>query len=105
MDVSGMVSLCMTNTEHFFLKGCINCYARDTMNPVKGKTMHDLHQATVENTEYLKRQGYNVVEVWECAIKRELASDEDMKYYFEPMMLLIRWSLAMLCTNQCSEAL
>ena len=43
----------------FFLKGCINWYARYTMNPVKGKMMHDLHQATVEKTEYLKRQGYN----------------------------------------------
>lgn len=52
------------------------------MNPVKGKTMHDLHQATVEKTEYLKR-GYNVVEVWECAIKRELAGDDDMKHYFD----------------------
>ena len=45
--------------------------------------MHDLHQTTVEKTEYLKLQGYNVVEVWECAIKRELATDEDMKHYFE----------------------
>ena len=53
------------------------------MNPVKGKNMHDLHQATVEKTEYLKRQGNNVVEVWECAIKRELATDEDIKYHFE----------------------
>ncbi|CAB4011071.1 DNA polymerase [Paramuricea clavata] len=63
--------------------GCINCYARDTMNPVKGKTMHDLHQKTVEKIQYLKNQGYNVVEVWECRINRELADNEDMKYYFD----------------------
>ena len=53
------------------------------MNPVKGKTMHDLHQTTLEKTEYLKSQGYNVIEVWECGIKRELADDEDMKRYFD----------------------
>jgi hypothetical protein len=53
------------------------------MNPVKGKTMHDLRQTTVEKTEYLKNQGYNVVEVWECEIKRELADDEDMRHYFD----------------------
>ena len=45
--------------------------------------MHDLHQATVEKTEYLKSQGYNVSEVWECAINRELANDEGMKLYFD----------------------
>ncbi|CAB3991126.1 DNA polymerase, partial [Paramuricea clavata] len=65
-----------------FWHGCINCYARDTINPVKGKTMHDLHQKTVEKIQYLKNQGYNVVEVWECRINRELAGNEDMKHYF-----------------------
>jgi G:T-mismatch repair DNA endonuclease (very short patch repair protein) len=45
--------------------------------------MHDLHQATVEKTEYLKSQGYNVVETWECAINRELGNDEEMKTYFD----------------------
>jgi hypothetical protein len=53
------------------------------MNPVKGRTMHDLHQKTVEKIQYLKNQGYNVVEVWECRINRELADNEDMKYYFD----------------------
>jgi hypothetical protein len=53
------------------------------VNPVKGKTMHDLHQTTVEKIQYLKNQGYNVVEIWECAINRELAGDEEMKRYFD----------------------
>ena len=34
------------------------------------------------NCTDLKRQGCNVVEVRECAIKRELAGDDDMKHYF-----------------------
>ena len=43
--------------------------------------MYDLHQATVEKINYLKDHGFNVVEVWECDIKREL--DEEMKRYFD----------------------
>ncbi len=66
-----------------FLTGCTNCYTCDTMNPVKGQTMHDLYQSTVEKILYLKNQGYNVIEVWECGINRELADDEEMKQYFD----------------------
>ena len=32
--------------------------------------------------EYLKRQGYNVVEVWECDVRWELNQNEEMKDYF-----------------------
>jgi hypothetical protein len=37
----------------------------------------------MEKTEYLKNQGYNVIEVWECAINRKLANDAEMKNYFD----------------------
>ena len=53
--------------------------ARDVT--VNGKIMHELHQSTIEKTEFLKKGGYNVVEVWKCDIKREM--DEDMKHYFD----------------------
>ena len=67
------------------------------MNPVKGKTMHDLHQTTVEKIQYLKNQGYNVVEIWECAINRELAGDEEMKHVtLINMMKSIPWNPVML---------
>ena len=52
--------------------GCPKCYARDTVNPVNDKTMQELHHCTVAKSEYLRRQGYNVVEVWECDVNREL---------------------------------
>ena len=45
--------------------------------------MDELYQATVKKTEYLKSEGYNVVEMWECALNRELEEDEDMKHYFD----------------------
>jgi G:T-mismatch repair DNA endonuclease (very short patch repair protein) len=41
--------------------------------------MHDLHQDTVKKATYLKEHGFNVMEVWECQIKRELERDEEMK--------------------------
>ena len=61
----------------------MKCYARDTKNPINGKTMHDLYMPTVEKAQKLKDQGFNVVEVWECEIKRQLASDGEMKRYFD----------------------
>lgn len=66
-----------------FWHGCIRCYARDTINPVSQQTMQNLYQRTLEKTRYLKRRGYNVVEMWECDIKRELDVNPDMKTYFE----------------------
>ena len=66
-----------------FWHGYPKCYARDTVKPVNGKTMQELHCSTVEKIEYLRRQGYNVVEIWECDVNRELNNDEDMKYYFD----------------------
>jgi hypothetical protein len=61
----------------------LKCYARNTVNKVSEKTMHDLHQATMEKTQYLKDRGLHVVEMWECDMKKELEHDEDMKQYFE----------------------
>ena len=45
--------------------------------------MDELFESTVEKMEYLKREGYNVVEMWECDIRRELKEDEIMKHYFD----------------------
>ena len=66
-----------------FWHGCPKCYARDTVSPVSGKSMHELHQLTMERADFLKRQGYHVIEVWECDIRRQLTVDEGMKYYFD----------------------
>ncbi|CAB4013535.1 DNA polymerase [Paramuricea clavata] len=62
---------------YWVFSGCLKCYARDTINPVSGKTMQDLHQATVEKISYLKDHGFGVIEVWECDIRKELEQDED----------------------------
>ncbi len=43
--------------------GCATCYARCTVNPVNGKTMQNLYEATIEKVCYLKEQGFNIVEM------------------------------------------
>ena len=45
--------------------------------------MQELHHCTVAKREYLRRQGYNVAEVWECDVDRELKQNEEMKHYFD----------------------
>jgi hypothetical protein len=50
--------------------------------------MHDLYMATVEKTSYLRGRGFNVIEMWECEMKRELAQDEDMRSYFDNYKLI-----------------
>ncbi|CAB3982021.1 DNA polymerase [Paramuricea clavata] len=54
-----------------------------SVNPVSGKTMQDLHQATMEKISYLKDHGFGVIEVWECDIRKELEQDEDLKTSFD----------------------
>ena len=71
-----------------FFVGCLNCYVRDTINPINGKTMEELHENTLEKICYLKEQGFNVVEMWECELKKEMERNEDMKKYFEEYELV-----------------
>ena len=67
----------------FYFTGCFNCYARDTVNHVNGKTLQDLYMATVEKTAYIQQHGHRLVSVWECQIHQELAADEEMTGYLD----------------------
>jgi hypothetical protein len=46
-------------------------------------TMQDLYEATIEKVCYLKEQGFNIVEMWECDLKKELEENKEMCRYFE----------------------
>ncbi len=74
--------MCTFFLQNCFL-GCPTCYDRCTVNPVNGKTMQDLYEDTIRKVCYLKEQGLNIVEMWECDLKRELEEDERMWCYFE----------------------
>ena len=45
--------------------------------------MQQLHEDTLEKICYLKDQGFEVEEKWECELKKEMERDEDLKRYFE----------------------
>ena len=53
------------------------------MNPVNGRTMHDLFESTMEKNLYFRKHGFNVEQMWECDLKKELKENEDMRLYFE----------------------
>ena len=90
--VFGMVSrmgcrdgrvMCFFSSQRIILLGCPTCYDRCTVNPVNERTMQDLYVDTIRKVCYLKEQGLNVVEMWECDLKRELEEDEEIRSYFE----------------------
>ena len=53
-----------------YFHGCTNCYEPHETNALNGKTMATLLEDTKKNTAYLRRH-VHVVEMWECAWKRE----------------------------------
>ena len=50
--------------------------------------MQQLHEDTLEKICYLKGEGFHVVEMWECELKKEMEHDEGMKRYFEEYELV-----------------
>ena len=45
--------------------------------------MQQLREDTLEKICFLKGVGFQVVEMWECELTKELERNEDMKCYFE----------------------
>ena len=72
------------HTMSLFL-GCPECYPeRETKNPgADNKPMEQLYQDTQTKVKYLKDRGFEVVEKWGCAFKKELKQDEEMKQYMK----------------------
>ena len=68
----------------FFL-GCPECYpGRETKNPgANNKTMEQLYEDTLKKVKYLKDRGFEVVEKWGCAFKKELKQNEEMKQFMK----------------------
>ena len=66
----------------FFL-GCPECYPkRNTLNPgADNKPMEKLYEDTQRKIKYLKDRGFEVVEKWGCAFKKELKQNEELKQF------------------------
>ncbi len=48
-----------------------------------GELLQDLYLDTIKKVCYLREQGFNVIEMWGCDLKRELEENEEMQCYFE----------------------
>ena len=57
---------------------------RNTENPgADNKTMEQLYHDTQKKVKYLKDRGFEVVEKWGCAFKKELEQNGEMKQFME----------------------
>ncbi len=45
--------------------------------------MHDLRMNTMKRICYLREQGVNVVEMWECDLRKKLEENEEMRRHFQ----------------------
>ena len=53
------------------------------MNPISQKTMEQLYKDTLKKVNYLKDQGFQVVQKWGCELKKELKEDEELNQLFD----------------------
>ena len=49
------------------------------------RTVEEMFQTTKVKTELLQVAGYTVIEIWECAFKKELKQNEELKGLVENM--------------------
>ena len=45
--------------------------------------MEELYNNTLKKVNYLKDQGFNVVQKWGCEFAKEMKEDEEMKQFME----------------------
>ena len=45
--------------------------------------MEQLFEDTVKKVKYLEKQGFKVIQMWECKLVKEMEHDEEMKRYYE----------------------
>ena len=50
--------------------------------------MQQLFEDTLEKVCRLKDEGFQVIEMWECDLVKEMEHDEDMRRYFEEYELV-----------------
>lgn len=61
-----------------YFHGCLNCYSPDTPNTLRHCTMGDCHATTLDRMMWLREQGYNTVEIWECEYDRQVLQNHGM---------------------------
>ena len=52
-------------------------------NPINRKCLSDLYQRTRDKIQYIKDQGYNVVEMWECQWLASIKRDPELSRFIK----------------------
>ena len=68
-----------------FWHGNLKCYSSSTVNPVRGLTMGELYQETLDKQRFLESKGYRYVCMWEKDYDKELNSNEEMREYISSL--------------------
>ena len=68
--------------------GCPSCFHRETINPLNGQTMKDLHDRTVEKEQRLKDQGFKVISIWECQFDKQIKESKDTKEFVDQLNIV-----------------
>ena len=64
--------------------GCPKCYRDGELKIGRNyETVDEKYQKTLDKEDTLKRHGYNVVTMWECDLNQMLATDPEMKKFFD----------------------
>ncbi|XP_039311141.1 uncharacterized protein LOC120359012 [Solenopsis invicta] len=83
-----------TETQRFVLQfdgcfwhGCLTCFQvnRDSKLSTANRddTIETRYERTIATTWRLRRQGYQVIEKWECAFDREMRANNEMRNFLE----------------------
>jgi hypothetical protein len=66
-----------------FWHGCPKCYENkpNTINKKNKKSMKQLYNETVKRIDYIKKKGYNVVEMWGCDWKNQKAKNKEIREF------------------------
>ena len=50
--------------------------------------MAELYEDTIRKIDYLEARGFEVVQKWECELKKEMKEDEELKRYIDQYELV-----------------
>ncbi|XP_070556488.1 uncharacterized protein [Ptychodera flava] len=71
-----------------YYHGCPRCYEDDDIvNTKLEKTMGDLYQCTLDKMRFLRTNGFNVIEMWECDFKRDIHENQDLQEFIKSLDL------------------
>ena len=79
-----------THTVYEFLgdlwHGCPKCYKRrDVLLPGSAETVQEVYDSTMYRLNALRRQGYMVVQIWECEFRKKIEDDPRVKAFIDTL--------------------